>query len=449
MGELLGQMSRWAVALNSEIIEEESILRARILLLDTLGCALAARGHPLVRKAGAVADALMGSGQITGLGTGARRTTMGAVLDSGAAIRALDFNDFYWGPSAGGHPSDMFAVAIAVGQDANAKLEEVLRATIVGYEFYLRLADLMKIEPFDHTTAGAIGSAAIAAKLLHLDEARFSHALSLAMLRGPAMAAVRFGHISEAKGLAAAIACLSGLLSARLAYEGVTGPVDEIEGARGLQAFLRADMGFDHLVPKAAERAKIGLVTTKRFPSMGTSQASASAALELHRQLKGKVNSIKKLSFRLSDSPLTRHQITEPYRRPKNRETADHSFPAVIAMALADGTLSQAQFERKRFLDPDILNFIDRMEFTCDLGGVEDGSYPARARATLNDGTELTANIDYAPGHPRNPMDPEEAIQKFASCSKDVLTTAKIERVCSLCLEARDVSLRDVLNELP
>ena len=448
MSELLPRMARWAVALEARHLDESTLLQARILLLDTLGCALAARHHPIVRKAAAVASALMGVGPVTGLGTGLKRSPMGAVLDSGSAIRALDFNDFYWGPSSGGHPSDMFSVALAVGEENNSTLEDFLCAVVVGYDFYLRLADLMDIEPFDHTTSGAIGSAAIAAKLLNLDETRFSHALSLAMLRGPALSAVRFGHISEVKGLAAAIACLNGLLSARLAYEGVTGPVDSIEGQRGLRAFLRKDADLDHLVPATAGQPMIGSVTIKRFPSMGTSQASASVALQLHQRLNGRTERIKAMTFRISDSPLTRHQITGPYRRPNNRETADHSFPAVTAMTLADGGLSRQQFERNRFLDADVLELIDRTQFVCDLGGVNDGSYPAHVTAMLDDHSVVTEEVDYAPGHPRNPMSPDRATEKFLECSIGVLPTRAAERVCSLCLQGQDITIRDVLAEL-
>lgn len=441
-------MATWATDSRSNQFDCRCILRARILLLDTLGCALAARDHSIVAKAGSVADALMGPGSVTGLGTGAKRATMGAVLDSGAAIRALDFNDFYWGPGSGGHPSDMFSVALAVGEDSDAKLEDVLQAVIVGYEFYLRLADLMDIEPFDHTTAGVIGSAAIAAKLLNLDVLRFSHALALSMLRGPAMAAVRFGPISEAKGLAAAVACVSGLLSARLAYEGVTGPIDAIEGERGLLSYVRKGAPLHHLVPSNDKDAMINSVTTKRFPSMGTSQASATAALLLHDRLNGDTGQIKTMTFRLSNSPLTQHQITEPYRRPKNRETADHSFPAVIAMTLADGGLSRQQYERKRFLDPDVLQLIDRMQFVCDLGGVDDGSYPSKVVAVLNDGTSVVVDVDCAPGHPGNPMNPDTARLKFMECSKGVLSIADAGRVSSLCLEGENISVREILAVL-
>jgi 2-methylcitrate dehydratase PrpD len=181
---------------------------------------------------------------------------------------------------------------------------------------------------------------------------------------------------------------------------------------------------------------------------MGTSQASASAALQLHARLDGRTQRIREMTFRISDSPLTRHQITGPYLRPANRETADHSFPAVIAMTLADGGLSSRQFERKRFLDSDVLSLIDRTRFICDLGGVDDGSYPAHVTATLDDDKTVTEKVDHAPGHPGNPMNAERATQKFLECSAGVLSAGAAERVCALCLHGDNVTIRDVLAEL-
>ncbi len=442
-------MSRWAEALRGSGGHPEAARQARILLLDTIGCALAARGHDMVRKAADAADALAGPGPATGLGSGKKRALLGAVLDSGAAIRALDFNDFYWGPGLGGHPSDMFAIALAVAEEQDRTIDEMIVAVIIGYEFYLRLLDLMESGPFDHATASALGGAAIASTLIGLDPERMAHALSFALLRGPSLAAVRYGAISEAKGLAAAIAGLNGVIAAQLAALGLSGPLTALEGERGVPAFLARGRDLGDLVPPSDAPLKVHAVVIKRFPSMGTSQASASAALALHERLQGRVERIRSLAIRLADSPLARHQITAPYRRPQNRETADHSFPAVIAMTLADGGLSPAQFERARYADADVLGLIDCMTFTCDLGGVTDGSYPAQIVATLDDATTQTVTVDHAPGHFRNPMDTATAMQKFSACASATLRPASIERVAKLCLDAAAPSrVRDLIASL-
>ncbi len=447
--DLLQQLARWAAQIGRQDAHAEALRLSRVLLLDTLGCALAARGHPIVRKAAKAADMLAGPGEVTGLGSGQKRAALGAVLDSGAAIRAHDFNDFYWGPGLGGHPSDMFAIALAVAEERDRDLVAMLQAVIVGYEIYLRLLDLMENGPFDHATAGAIGGAAIAATLIGLDEERFAHAISLAITRGPSLAAVRYGAISEVKGLAAAISCMHGLLAASLAEVGVSGPLEASCGPRGLPAFLRRDARLDDLVPRSGEQPRMLRVVIKRFPSMGTSQAAASAALALYERLEGNTKQIRKLVFRLADSPLTRHQITGPYLRPSNRETADHSFPAVIAMTLADGKLTPHQFESARYENPEVLDLIDRMTFLCDLGGVEDGSYPAEATAVLEDGTTWTVFVEAAPGHFRNPMTEALAVQKFERCAAGVLSKTSLECVSKLCLDPiGKTSVRDLIAAL-
>src|SRR5262249_56900764 len=39
---------------------------------------------------------------------------------------------------------------------------------------------------------------------------------------------------------------------------------------------------------------------------------------------------------------------------PQTRETADHSLPYMLAVALVDGRITPASFEPKRFLDPSL-----------------------------------------------------------------------------------------------
>ena len=47
---------------------------------------------------------------------------------------------------------------------------------------------------------------------------------------------------------------------------------------------------------------------------------------------------------------------------PRTRETADHSMPVSIALALIDGDITGESFDRERFLDDDVLGLIGRTE---------------------------------------------------------------------------------------
>jgi 2-methylcitrate dehydratase len=398
---------------------------ARVLLLDSAACAVAALGHEAVSKAGVAAQALFAGNAARGLGNGAWLGVAGAVLDSGAAIRALDFNDFYWGPGIGGHPSDLVALALAVGEGHGRSLGEVLQAVVVGYEVYLRLLDLLAPDGlYDHTSAMTLAGAALAGRLLRLDEAAMTHALAMAAVRGPAWLALRYGEISEAKAVAPAAAALSGLVAAQLAAAGMTGPVAAACGPRGLQALVRPgaelaslaewrDVLGDDANGRPQRMLRVGI---KRYPCIGTAQAAVAAAVDLSGQVASNGRRIERVDVRLSDLDLVRHQTSDVYRRPARRETADHSFFSLLAMALADGDLTPAQFAARRWADADVRALSDRLHFTCDLPGAADGVFAARLVATLDDGRRLDAALDHPPGHPQRPLDDAGIAAKFRGC---------------------------------
>lgn len=422
--------------------------QARFLLLDTLGCALAGRSHPAVAKASVVAGRLFRGNDATGLGTGRPYGVLGAVLESGVAIRALDLNDFYWGPGVGGHPSDLFATVLAVAEMVDADLGSALGAAVCGYEVYLRVVDLLPTEgAWDHTTAMTLGAAAVTACLTGQSASTMAQTFSLAAVRGPAMAAMRYGQISEAKASAPASAALSGVIAAELAAAGIGGPGASLEGSRGWGALVRAGARLESLSDGAFGR-RILDVGIKRYPCIGTAQAAVATAIALRERLAGRIPA--HIHFRLADDSITSHQTTGAYRRPDRRETADHSFYTLISLGLADGEVTPQQFESGRFQHPEVHAISDTLRFTCDLPGARDARLPAEATATLTDGSTVTAAVEFAPGHPRNPLDAAGVAAKFGNCVLGRMAPATASRVVEACLEARPTSrVRQLLALLP
>ncbi len=428
--------------------QDAKVRRAvRWLLLDTVGCALAARGHPAVVKA-ARAAATWGSAQATGLGSGRPASLLGAIVDSGAAIRALDYNDFYWGPGIGGHPSDLFGVCIPLAEHTGASLAELLEAALVGYELYLRILDRMAAHGvFDHTGAMTAASAAAAARLLGLDADATTDALAIACVRGPAMSAMRHGEICEAKATAPATAGLSGVVAAQLAQAGIGGPRSACLGPLGLGAWLREPGLVAGLDAAEGFGSAIARVSIKRFACIGTAQSTVAAARDIHRQAAGR--RLQQVQLRLTASPLIVHQTSEAYRRPRNRETADHSFFSLAAMTLCDGDLVPRQFAAGRYQDADVLAMSDRLVFDCTLPVERKGLFQAQLHATLEDGTVLEALHAHPPGHPLNPLQRDELLAKWQGCCAGVLDGETPERLAHATLDGPlDLPVRDWLAPL-
>lgn len=414
-------------------VDPAAVRAARWLLLDSVGCALAARQHPAVVKAARAAQA-WGGGETTGLGSGRRLSLLGAMLDSGAAIRALDYNDFYWGPGIGGHPSDLFGICIPLAESMDARLYDLLGAALAGYEVYLRILDRMAPHgAFDHTGAMTAASATAATRLLGLDAEAATDALAIACVRGPAMGAMRQGEICEAKATAPATAGISGVIAAQLAQAGIGGPRSACLGAQGLGAWLREPALVAGLDAAEDFGRAITRVSIKRFACIGTAQSTVAAARDIHQQAGGRA--LRRVALQLTASPLIVHQTSEAYRRPRNRETADHSFFSLAAMVLCDGDLVPQQFAQARYQDADVLAMSDRLAFDCTLPVVRKGLFQARLRAELDDGSVLEARHDHPPGHPLRPLQRAELLAKWQGCTAGVLDAGTAERFAHATLD--------------
>ena len=337
---------------------------ARLLLVDTIFCMQCAKNTPEVVLASELALEFFGGDACRSFVTGRSLGLLGAILENGTAIRVLDLNDFYWGPGIGGHPSDLFAVSISVGQLQGSSLKDVLQATVLGYEIYLRMLDQLSIESvIDHTTAMKLASTAVVMNLMHANLMVTENAFALALASGPSLSVLRSGSISRSKAMFPSLCAIDGVMMSMLALKGVTGPVDSILGSLGMGFMIGSDHQIEEFVSKINFGQKILSTNIKIYPCIGTAQSAVSSRIELHDYVKVQRDNISEIVIRLSDSELIRHQSSAIYKFPKTKETADHSFFSVIAMAAIDGYLNIEQFEMKRFLDANVLAIQDQFKF--------------------------------------------------------------------------------------
>ena len=250
-------------------------------LLDGVGSAIGGIRSGTVRPAVDVALGLGGPEEATVLGTTARIGAPAAALANGALLHALDFDDTH----AGGlvHATAVvLPAAFAVGEQVGATGQEVLDAAVVGYETVCRVA-MAAPHGFHagglHATAvaGVFSSALVAARLLGLDAERTAHALGIAGSQAGGLLAF-LGTGASTKQLHPGFASQSGILAARLAAAGATGPVTVFDGPHGVYDAL-ATGPVDRSVILAGlgeswETTRIGI---KPYPACQLSHATLDA----------------------------------------------------------------------------------------------------------------------------------------------------------------------------
>ncbi len=417
------RLAAWLCALRAEDIPQRAIERAKLLLLDTLGCGFAALEDDCARAVLATLDALGEKPQCTVLGHPRGMSPPSAVLANGTLIRVLDLNDYVVGAhpqsgARGGHPSDNIPVALAAAELARSSGRDLLAAIVLAYEIYGRGKALMEADSvWDGITISGVVAPAVAGWLLRLSQHKLAHAIALGAARAATPVAVREGGISAAKNIANALIAQNGMQATLLAAHGVTGPLDLFEAARGLKAvFPRGPAGdvFDAPLP---DDSFIMHTAIKVFPCFAGGQSAVAAGIALHRLVGGNVDQLNAIRVTLADLPIVRRWLADPGRiEPHSREAADHSLHFLIAVALNDGTFGLRQFDNARWNDPKARAMMARLDITtdADLARRAAEAYPCAVHAVGRDGRPYDVEVLRPPGFSPDGLDTATALEKFA-----------------------------------
>jgi 2-methylcitrate dehydratase len=433
---LVKQIAERILAFDSKSIPAEVALHAKLLILDSIGCALAAKGELAYERALRTFQAVGGNAECAIIGSKQRLPVTSAVMLNGILIRALDLNDAYTGPGQMGHPSDNMAVALTVGEKQRSSGSEVLAAVIAGYELYCRIPDLIVGRgPWDHVTASALAAPAIAGWLMKLDAGPLANALALSAAHGNTLAAVRSGQLSNAKAMANAFVAYQATLCTLLAAQGMTGPLSVFESKGGLNQGMLAGADVNLLAQPIAAPFRISNAGIKAYPCIGTAQAMVAGVIQARKDIVDPVKDVKHLEVLMADTPFVRGQVGDEDRRfPTSRETADHSFNYLAAAALMDGEMTQAQFEGERWLQPEMKSLMERITIRTDsaLNQYTPASFPCVLQATMANGESRRVDVPYPKGHPKNRMSPAEVEEKFRGCTRKAITAAQQTKIMAL-----------------
>jgi 2-methylcitrate dehydratase len=97
---------------------------------------------------------------------------------------------------------------------------------------------------------------------------------------------------------------------------------------------------------------------TKFYPAEHHAQSAIEAAIAARRQIgRARITKIVIETFRVAVEIIGSEK--EKWK-PTTRETADHSIPYLVAVALLDGDVTLEQFKRRRFLDADVRSLLSK-----------------------------------------------------------------------------------------
>lgn len=425
-------------------IPTDVLERASLQLFDTIACAAGAHDAPPVA---AVRRVIEGSGpeEASLFFSGRLCSVVDAILANGTAVRYLDANDVRLSARTGpgGHPSDNIVVALAVAERVGSSGRDALSAIVLGYELSSRLMTTMTKQmssdrEWDHVSWSGIVAAAMTAVLLGADHSQIANSVAIAAAKGYALKAIRYGEISMLKASGNALVAREGALAAMLAMEGMTGPPKVFESKTGVIAAMGGIPDQHVLDDLCAPPAwTIRNASIKAYPAIGTSQAAIHAGVAIAAGGDFEPENVAEIVIRLPATKWTERTRTMPERlRPTTRESADHSIPFLVAMALMYGTVTHEHFDQGRWQDLEVRNLMDRTLVLADDALTEraDTAFPAVLEVSLKDGRLLYSEVIETPGSPSRPWGRDKIEEKFERLDKVGLTAERIEEIGDACL---------------
>ena len=174
---------------------------------------------------------------------------------------------------------------------------------------------------------------------------------------------------------------------------------------------------------------KIGETYLKYFPAEIHSQTAIWAALAARKEI-GDFYEIASVEIASHEAGYTILGRDPEKWTPATKETADHSLPYIVAMALLEGKIDNSSYSPKKFMDSKTLDFLKKVRVVedKDLTAIYPEAVPNRVTVKLTSGKIISKQVNYHKGHPKNPMSDQDVEKKFQSLTKRQLSKSQAKR---------------------
>lgn len=280
------RLVRFAAGLDGQSLPDDVREKAKLCLLDFVGCALEARLLPWGRQAARFASS-QGGAAATIIGDSRRSSSAEAAFANGMTGHGLVREDMH-APSSSHHGVVIWPTVFALSETSEANGGDLLAAAVSGYEAGGRvgriLIDREVARHFRPTSmVGPIGAAVAGARLLRLSESAAISAVGLAT--NTAGGLNEWPHTGGTEVFFhAGVAARNAVTSVELARLGTVASATAIDGRGGLFAAFDRAADAEAVVPLADGTFEILNVYLKPAPACNFVQTPCQAAFRLCRR---------------------------------------------------------------------------------------------------------------------------------------------------------------------
>ncbi len=454
MSNISDQISNFVANLKFEDLPAETVERCKRLILDTVGIIICARhdAESTPSLISAVDRLEMRGGSCAVPGDPASYSPAAAALINGTLAHSLDFDDTH--AEASLHSSaPILPAALAAGQMVDASGQDLIAATVAGYEVQIRLS--LALGPSDHyargfhptATCGVFGAAAAAGKLLGMDAEGIRNAFGIALSQAAGSlefladgAWTKRSHVGQA--------AQNGLICAVLASEGYRGVKEPFEGKAGFFAAYAPNSKPELALAGLNHEWETLRLAVKPYPSCRYSHAGIDALLALRDEYNIKEQDVEEVRIGVSKTGIRLVGEPETHKQhPKNVVDGQFSMPFCAAVALREGSFKWDDYAR-HLNDEKTLSLCRKVQTFVDQRA--ESEYPRNMSGVAQVKTQhgkFEKFIAIPKGEPGNFLSDAEFHLKFEGLCEPYLGADGTGRLANAILELeRANSIQSVLS---
>jgi aconitate decarboxylase len=426
------KIAEFVSSLSYERIPADVRERVKLLILDSLGCAIYGAHLEWCRILQSSLAALDATRTTTVWGTNVRLCSPHAALVNGTQVQGFELDDVHrQGVLHVGAVTLPPLIAVA---ESHAQLtgREFLTAAVAGYEIGPRVGRCMGQEHIGQgwhsgATVGVYSAAAGAARALKLSADETVHALGIAGTQSAGLMAAQYG--AMVKRMHAGRAAQSGLYGALFAQQGFTGIVDVFEAPYGgfCTTFSRSQDRFrlDELSAGLGERFETLRVSLKFYSCVGSNHTTLDAIRDIKRRRPFTLDEIEQIV--VHGSQVTVDHVGWPYR-PQGLTSAQLNLPFCVATLLLEDDVFVDQFK------PEAVDDAARIALSRKVAVVHDPAITAlgpafrhkvRVEIHFRDGTHESETREAPRGSEQSFATQGEIVEKFRKLTRHVMSEAR------------------------
>ncbi len=455
------KLADFVVRTRYDDIDEATLWRAKMCILDMLGVILAAWPEKSTQMLYRLLSRYGGTGESTILGADEKLPAVHVAMIHSAMAHSLELEDHHSHKHSLNHPGVCtIPPALAIGEREGKSGRDFLTAVVLGYEIGSRISaatrlGVLNLERGFHESSvcGPFSAATVTGKLMGIGAGKLVQAYGIC--GGLAAGSMEF-KASEAmsKRFQVGNASHSGVLAAELAAEGFTGPPTVFEGKHGFyHSYVHeGNYNLSRITDGLGAGWDINHIQYKPFACAGILHSAVTAAQKL-RQVPGfDAGRLRRIVVG------TASKVIEEYATPAEKKTtpdnpvgAQFSLQYSVAVMIVRGRALLNEFSPETIRDPEVLRIATLVETQAELA--IDAGWPRTDStdllAVFDDGRELRVGVSEAKGDLSNPVTDEEVLVKFRELSAPFLSPAEVEAVIGLCRNLEAVSdIRELIERM-